>query len=183
MSAYVPTSPLIVALATLLLAGVVAADWAIGHIRTVRVARAAAWLLVVVAVAGVERLSAREPMGFRMLAIIGVALWAMKAVVLTEGRATGLKPLRPICWVGFVCAWPGMQPRPFAEPGRAPLAEAWGLLARGMQRLALGTVLVCVARFVWLATGSRFLATIPLLPGLSLILHFGIFNIGAGLWR
>ncbi len=39
------------------------------------------------------------------------------------------------------------------------------------------------ARLVWVATGSRLAATIPLLPGLSLILHFGIFNIVAGIWR
>jgi alginate O-acetyltransferase complex protein AlgI len=58
-----------------------------------------------------------------------------------------------------------------------------------LKRLALGVALVLLARQVWLRTaawsedGARVAATALLLPGLSLILHFGLFNVAAGAWR
>jgi D-alanyl-lipoteichoic acid acyltransferase DltB (MBOAT superfamily) len=42
---------------------------------------------------------------------------------------------------------------------------------------------VALARLAWVGTGSRLLATALLLPGLSLMLHFGAFNLLAGAWR
>lgn len=182
MAAYTPSGPVVVALAALLLAGTVLAGRAIGRLRPAA-ARPVAWGLVIVAVASVERLCAGEPAGFRMLAIVGVALWALKAVVLAEARAAGLRRLAPGRWLGFVAAWPGMQPRPFAEASAKPLAGAGDLVLLGLRRLLLGAALVALARLAWDATGSRPLATALALPGLSLVLHFGLFNIVAGAWR
>lgn len=181
--AYLPDSQLVVLLATLILLGTVAGNLAVERLRSLRAGRVAAWALALAAVIGVERLCAGQPPGFRMLAIIGVLLWAMKAVVLVEARAAGLGQLRRGRWLGFVGAWPGMQPRPFAEPGNSPVGGGGKLMALGVRRLLLGLALVALARLLWLVTGSRLAATVPLLPGLSLILHFGIFNIVAGGWR
>jgi len=50
-------------------------------------------------------------------------------------------------------------------------------------RLVLGLALVAGARLAWSTTGSLLLATALALPGLSFILHFGIFNLVAGAWR
>lgn len=182
MNAYLPDGPLVAILAALILAGAVLGNLAIERLRSLPVARLAAWTLAVGATVGVERLCRNQPPGFRMLAIIGVLLWSMKAVVLVEARAAGLKPLPRARWLGFIAAWPGMQPRPFAEPRRALLKDSRALLRLGVRRLVLGLLLVGLARLVWLGTGSRVLATVPLLPGLSLVLHFGIFNIAAGVW-
>lgn len=188
--AYLPTSLPIAVLAALLLLATVPGSVAIARLRSRRVARALAWALAIGATVAVERLCASQPPGFRMLAIIGVALWALKAAVLVEGRAAG-QEVSGTRLLGFIVAWPGMQPRPFAESQRIPqrvsqrasLPGARDLLVLGVRRLLLGAALVLLARLVWLATGSRVAATLPLLSGLSLMLHFGIFNLIAGAWR
>lgn len=181
--AYLPSAPAVAGLVALLLGGVVLGVLAIGRLRSCRLARLLAWALVVAAVAGAERLCASQPPGFRMLALVGVTLWALKAVVLVETRRVSPPCLPWRSWLGFVVAWPGMQPKPFTTPGRAPLKGAGELVVLGLRRLFFGVALVLMARLLWVATGSRLAATIALLPGLSLILHFGIFNIVAGAWR
>ena len=133
--------------------------------------------------AGVERLGAREPAGVRMLAIIGTLLFAMKAVVAVEGRATGGKRLAWWRWLGFAALWPGMRPGPFARSPAGPLPGSGRLLGMGLARLLAGSALVALARLAWVGTGSRMFATVLLLPGLSLVLHFGLFNLVAGAWR
>jgi alginate O-acetyltransferase complex protein AlgI len=143
----------------------------------------AAWTLVVVSVAGVERLNAPEPAGFRMLAIIAALLYAMKAVVAVEAQASGGRRLSCWRWLGFAALWPGMRPGPFTRPGSCPLPGAGRLLGMGLIRLASGSSLVALARLAWVGTGSRLLATVLLLLGLSLVVHFGIFNLLAGAWR
>lgn len=183
LAAYLPTDARIVALAALGLLGVVAAGAAIGRLRSLAAARLAAWLVVLGAGIGIERLCAAQPPGFRMLAIIGVTLWALKATVLTETRAAGGRLPQGWRWLGFVVGWPGMQPKPFAAPPRGVRADAGDLAGRGLRRLIAGLALLGVARLIWLTTNSAPLATLPLLPGLSLILHFGLFNLVAGGWR
>lgn len=56
---------------------------------------------------------------------------------------------------------------------------AFGLLVR----LLIGTGLVVAAWIVWIFTRSRVIATALILPGLRLMLHFGLFNLLAGGWR
>lgn len=180
---YLPDGPRIVLLVGLVLTVTVAGGWAVERLRSLPVARAGAWALAIGAVVVVERLCAGQPPGFRMLSIIGTLLWAMKAVVLVEARAEGATPLPPARRLGFVLAWPGMRSRPFAEARSGPRAGGAALVALGLRRLALGIALVAVARLAYVATGSVLVATVSLLPGLSLILHFGVFNIVAGMWR
>lgn len=181
--AYIPDDPRVAALAGLLLVAVVPAVAAIQRIRPAGRARLAAWALVVAATLGMERLCADQPPGFRMLAIVGVLLWSFKAVVLVEAAASGVRRPAAGRLLGFITAWPGMQPRPFAEAAATPRDGARALLLLGARRLLAGLLLVALARLVWGATGSPLAATVPLLPGLSLILHFGIFNLAAGAWR
>jgi alginate O-acetyltransferase complex protein AlgI len=145
-------------------------------------ARAAAWALVLVSVTAAERLCADEPAGFRMLALIGTLLYAMKAVVSVDGM-DGRPPLASWRWLAFAALWPGMRPAPFARAGGPPLPGAFDLVRRGLVRLALGLALMVAARAAWTRTGSHVLATALALPGLSFILHFGIFNLAAGAWR
>jgi len=175
MSSYVPASPTVVAtilglLLLLLLAG---------RLLT----RATAWILLFAGTAAVERLTASEPSGVRMLALIAFAMLALKCLVVAEERASGMEPLRFRAWLEFAAGWLGMQPRLFARPRRGPLPGSRALLARGAIHLAIGAALVLAARLAWTATHSRLLATVLVLPGLSIAVHFGLCSLLAGAWR
>ena len=182
MSAYTPSGPLVVWAGAALLLAILGLGLAVTRIRRPGAARLAAWTLVAAAFACAERLSAGEPAGFRMLAIIAALLYAMKAVAGVEERLSGGPQLSPARWLAFAAAWPGMRPALFARLGERRLPGAGRLLARGLVRLALGAALFLLARRAW-AAGWILAATALALPGLSLMLHFGVFNLLAGLWR
>jgi alginate O-acetyltransferase complex protein AlgI len=153
-------------------------------------ARLLAWLMTIAVTVGMERLCQDEAAGIRMLAIIGVLLYAMKAVVTVEAQAGGMPVLSAWRWLGFAALWPGMRPSIFADAGRVGQSGGRSLVRRGCWRGGIGLALTLLAWAVWHRGRSELsddvacvLATIVLLPGLSLILHFGIFNILAGLWR
>lgn len=155
--------------------------------------RVGSWGLVALGFLGAHLVCAQEMAGFRMLAIIGVVLFAMKAVVAVEARHAGGPRLGPLAWFAWASAWPGMDPSLFAHPGRSAAPEppadhrdrrsAVSFLLRGAVRLAIGAGLLVAAHLVWGATHSYVLATILALPGVSLVLHFGLFNLAAGFWR
>jgi hypothetical protein len=73
-------------------------------------ARAAAWALVVVSVGVAHCLTAAEPAGLRMLAVIGALFFAMKALVSVEARARDGTRLSFLRWAAFATLWPGMRP-------------------------------------------------------------------------
>ena len=182
MSAYTPSELAVVALVVLALVVVLVGGHALGHRCPTVLARAIAWPALVLGTLGVERIVAREPAGVRMVALIVFALLVMKVIVVVEERARGMTPLRFSVWLGFAVAWLGMRPRLFATE-RAPLPDGRALVRRGAIRIAQGTALVIAARLVWLGTDSRLLASLLLLPGLSLVVHFGLCTVLAGAWR
>lgn len=151
--------------------------------------RAGAWLLVGLAVRGVEWLCADEPAGFRMLAIIGALLLAMKSVVAIESRAAGGPRLSAVRWAAFALGWFGMRPDLFATLGGRPREGAAELVRLGLRRLALGLALLGLAWLVGMQgaalgeSARRLVATALFMAGFSLTLHFGVFNVVAGLWR
>ena len=183
MSAYLPAAASVVWSMAALLAGTLLAGLLIARMPRRAPARAAAWATVVSSVAAAERLCAGQPAGFRMLALIGTLLYAMKAVMGVDGMDPGRPPLGPSRWLAFAALWPGMRPAPFARAFGPPLPGAGELVKLGLARLVLGLALVAAARLAWTRTGSHLLATALALPGLSFILHFGIFNLAAGAWR
>lgn len=186
MSAYSPHDWSIIAA----VAGLLALEVAVGYVlNSAGAARGAwrfiAWLMTITATIVAERLTQYEPPGVRMIAVILALLYGMKAVVGVEAGAR-LSPLR---WLGFACLWFGMRPAIFIRAGGASLPSARELILKGLARAILGLLLVVLARLIWLNGESlgteraRWLATPPLLAGLSLVLHFGLFNMLAGGWR
>jgi D-alanyl-lipoteichoic acid acyltransferase DltB (MBOAT superfamily) len=83
----------------------------------------------------------------------------------------------------------GWQPRLFVTLGGPPRTGAGALLWNGVWRLLVGAGCVVAAGTIWAVatvlpeTRRLLVATLVLLTGLSLMLHFGVFNILAGLWR
>jgi hypothetical protein len=187
---YTPRGPATLAIVGTILVATLLAGLALSRLPPRWYARLLAWLMTVGVTAWVERLCRDEPAGVRMLAIVGTLLYAMKAVVSVEARASGMPVLSAWRWLGFAALWPGMRPIPFArrKSGRQP--GAWALVVRGCLLGCMGLVFAILAWLVWHRgrsslsdAAARVLATALLLPGLSLILHFGIFNVLAGLWR
>lgn len=132
--------------------------------------RAAGWALLGVAVAAAAHLARDASPLVRMLAIIAALFVPLKVLVMVEsGQA--LTPAQALAF----CLWPGMRVEPFAAPAGPPLDGAGALVRRGALRLAQGLALLLAARL----TGSRVL----MLVGLSLTVHFGVFNLLAGFWR
>jgi Membrane bound O-acyl transferase family len=183
MSGYLPHQAGALGATGAALAAILLLGYLVTLARPVCLGQIAAWVLVVASVMAVERLNTYEPAVFRMLAIIGALLYAMKAVVAIDAGASGGRPLSWQRWLAFATLWLGMQPRPFITRGSGPLPGAGRLMVMGFGRLAAGAVIVAGARLAWVVTGSKVLATALLLPGLSLVIHFGIFNLLAGAWR
>jgi hypothetical protein len=122
----------------------------------------------------------RSPL-VRMVAIIAVLFAGMKAVVVAEWAACGVS-LPPLRLLAFTTLWPGMRPHVFAR-FEASRPGGRAMILRGLARVAAGLALVLGARVVFAHTRSLALATVVLLPALSLTLHFGVFGVLAGLWR
>jgi hypothetical protein len=169
----------------------------IAQLNSLAVARFVGWSWVAVAVLFVERMSVNEPSGTRMLLVIGALLWSMKAVVYFESRQQGRYELKWWQWLGFCVGWVGMRAEAFKQVPALPLADWKGYIQRGILRVLAGSALVAAAWIVAhgvfnpggltqaeeIETSRRWAATGLLLPGLSLVVHFGLFNILTGVWR
>jgi hypothetical protein len=182
MSAYVPTElTAIVPVALALLAGLVA-GYALLRAPTT-VARAIGWAALVLGTLWIERVVAHQPPGVRMIALVAFALLVMKVLVAIEELAGGMAPLSLAAWLGFAAAWIGMQPRLFSAKHAARLPGAGALARRGGVHVILGAGLLLLASASWVRGHSHLLATLLLLPAVSLIVHFGMCNLLAGAWR
>jgi Membrane bound O-acyl transferase family len=183
MSAYRPLDAMDLAGTIALLATIIVVGFAVARVKPLWLARLSAWALLLAGVLGAERWNAEEPAGFRMLAIIGALLYGMKAVVSVEVQAHGAQPLSISRWLGFAVLWPGMRPGPFSRRANSPLPGFELLFLGGFARILTGLGLVIAARLAWVLTSSRLLATPPLLFGISLIVHFGVFDVATAAWR
>lgn len=161
-------------------------------IEQLHLSRMVAWGFVSVCVLFVERMSAAEPQGTRMLLIIVALLWSMKSVVYVESRHCGNDTLTFGQWICFCVGWFGMRSELFHRLPRSQLSDWSQYCVRGLIRVAFGILLIGVA---WAMVHSSaepnlsmkswnlWFATACLLTGLSLIVHFGLFNLVAGTWR
>jgi alginate O-acetyltransferase complex protein AlgI len=136
--------------------------------------RALCWLAGPVAIVAAHFLLFGEPPGVRMLALVGVTFLWTKALFTASRRDSS----SAVHWLAWATLWPGMQLRSTAVPA------AWrGLLFRGVVRMAAGVAFVVAAYLLFRHTANAWIATPPLLIGLSLILHFGLFNMITAAWR
>jgi alginate O-acetyltransferase complex protein AlgI len=184
MNAYTPHDPTIVAGVAMALLATLVTGFAVTRLRSVAIARTAAWALAVGGGVGVERLTTDEPAGVRMLAIVLELILGMKSVVTVEAQAAGMPALKPWQWFVFAGLWVGMRPQLFAAAGGPPRAGAARYVVRGLLWSAAGVALLWLCGELWGSEPVRQVALSGLmLVALSLILHFGILTVLAGLWR
>jgi Membrane bound O-acyl transferase family len=111
----------------------------------------------------------------RMLVCVGVTFVVMKIIV---ARLSGVT-LAPAQWLAFA-AWPGMRPSIFARLGGPATAGTLDLLAGGFRNLIAGALLLAISTQL---RALPLVATLIAFPALSLMLHFGLFDIAAAFWR
>ncbi|MBK9387578.1 MAG: membrane bound O-acyl transferase family-domain-containing protein [Planctomycetes bacterium] len=180
---YAPTSSAALLSLGVLLGGLVVAVALLARVRNERLTRASAWGLALASIAAMDVLAAEQPAGLRMLALCGATLYAMKGIVLTEHRLQGGRALSRSRWLGFTLLWPGMRPAEFANAENEVGERTARLARRGAHQLGLGFLFVLGARALE-ANVARSPFAVPLLAcGLSLAVHFGLFNLAAAAWR
>jgi hypothetical protein len=120
-----------------------------------------------------------------MMVMVMTILIVMKVLTLAFARAEGtiLAPAAVIRFFG----WPGMRPKLFEGPRVSDPRGARSLALHGLYCVLVGAVLFFLARAIAASapagTGKNVIVMILALPGLSLMIHFGFFDILGGGYR
>ncbi|TDE12790.1 wax synthase family protein [Dyadobacter psychrotolerans] len=145
------------------------------------------WLLLVLSVLIVHILFLNQPSVLRMFVLITTAFTGMKVVSATVGYQDKTNKLTFKQWLFFCLTWAGMKADIFESLGASPLPGGRQMIVFGTSRIGIGLLLVFGAhRVVLLPLNpdvSYVLTSLMLLVAFSLILHFGLLNISAGIWR
>jgi alginate O-acetyltransferase complex protein AlgI len=152
---------------------------------------AMSWLLLVLSIAAIHYIFLNIHPAIRMLALIATTFTGMKVVAVTVSYKTKVLTLTFLQWIVFATAWAGMRAEPFETLGTKPLPGAWHMIWFGLSRIVLGILFILLARYVarlplydGILYGLQTVSlTMLLLVGLSLVLHFGLLSISAGVWR
>jgi len=139
-----------------------------------------------------------------MLLIIAALLCGMKSVVVVEDQARNGYRISLKNWLCFSTLWLGMRPEIFHKATGKPKSDWANYVVKGTLRIALGGLVYFLAWLVWSQANSndqldsealpwsiafgwgsieQWVATALLLLSLSLMIHFGIFNLLVGFWR
>lgn len=145
------------------------------------------WIMLIVSVVLADIIFLHHSPIIRMLAIIATTFTAMKVIAVTESYKNKLLTLKFNQWLMFSAGWAGMRAQPFETLGGAPVPKAWQMIRFGISRIIGGLALIALAHgIVRLPLNNEllyFLTSAVLLVGFSLILHFGLLSISAGMWR
>jgi len=145
------------------------------------------WILLVVTIFIADLLFLHEQPILKMLAIIATTFAGMKVITVAESYKGKELTLKLNQWLVFAVGWAGMRAQPFETLGANPLPNAWPMIRFGISRIIAGLLLILLAHQVvllpWDHNLIHILVSAVLLVALSLILHFGILSISAGMWR
>ncbi|MGY3214206.1 MBOAT family protein [Mucilaginibacter sp. HD30] len=142
------------------------------------------WLCLVLCVSAMWLVFRLEHPVIKMLAIIITTFTAMKMVVVAESYRNKPFKLSFFQWLAFTAGWAGMQPKAFETVFSKNLPGGGLLINQGVIRILIGLLLITLAHLTTdLAGNTQIITNGLLLVGLSLILHFGILTVSAGLWR
>ncbi|HMI04903.1 MAG TPA: MBOAT family protein [Pedobacter sp.] len=145
------------------------------------------WVLLAFSIYTIHMIFLNESAIIRMLALIATTFTAMKVIAAAESYKGKLSSLSFRQWTVFAIGWAGMRAQPFETLGDPALPDAWPKIRFGISRVLAGLVLILVAhQLVTLSINPYVLylmITAILLLAFSLILHFGLLSISAGMWR
>jgi len=145
------------------------------------------WVLLMFSICSIHMAFLHEGAIIRMLVLIATTFTAMKVVAAAESYKGKPLSLSFRQWAAFAIGWAGMRPQPFETLGGETLPDAWSKIRYGMSRVLAGFALILVAhQLMMLPIDSDILyvmITAILLLAFSLILHFGLLSISAGMWR
>lgn len=145
------------------------------------------WALLPVCLIFIYLMFQRQHAIIKMLALISTTFTGMKVIVTAHSYRMDKYELSFMQWLLFCLGWAGMQPKLFACYGDKPLKNAWPMIIFGLKRIAIGLALIFLVHKLLLLgidpTLSYFFSSVILLVAFSLILHFGLLSISAGIWR
>jgi len=145
------------------------------------------WMLLIISVLIVYLASVEAHPIIRMLVIIATTFTGMKVIAVAESYKTKPLSLSFKQWCVFAIGWAGMRAQPFETLGGKPLPDAWAKIKFGVSWVLIGLILIIVIhQIVQLPLNAHLLyisTSIILLIAFSLILHFGLLSISAGMWR
>ncbi len=147
----------------------------------------AGWMLMIIAILAVYFIFLHDHPIIRMLSIIATTFSAMKVIAATESYKTKPLTLTFKQWFTFAGGWAGMRAEPFEKLGSVPVPGGWAMVRMGITRVLAGLILIFIGHKLLLLNLDKELTYILvsgcLLVGLSLILHFGMLSISAGMWH
>jgi hypothetical protein len=123
----------------------------------------------------------------KMLVLISITFIVMKIIVTIESYRTKPFALSTKQWLMFCFGWAGMRPQLFEYYGQRQLEGGREMIFFGLKRIIVGVLLLCLAhQLIFLNTNPTvvyWLTSVVLLVAFSLILHFGLLSISAGILR
>lgn len=145
------------------------------------------WSLLALSILIIHIIFVNEQSIIRMLALIATTFTAMKVIATAETYRGKTLILSFLQWGVFAIGWAGMRAQPFETLGSKALPDAWPKLKFGISRILAGFLLIFFAhQLAALPIDGDILyilITGVLLIAFSLILHFGLLSISAGMWR
>jgi hypothetical protein len=119
---------------------------------------------------------------YNMMVYIFLLFLGMKTVTVVY-RYSGKGRLNFLQWLAFALGWPGMDPLPFEQLGKAKRIRSVALVTSGLISLAGGVVLLlllaCLLKYHVLH--YYIICLLSFIP-IVMIFHAGLFNIGAAVW-
>jgi hypothetical protein len=146
---------------------------------------ALSWIMFAISVLTIHLIFLHQSPVLRMLAIIATTFTGMKVIAVAQNYKGKPLKLKFYQWFIFAIAWAGMRAEPFEKLGSRQLQNAWPMIRFGVSRIIAGLLLILIARAVVykFPNVNYLLINAMLLIGLSLIIHFGLLSISAGIWR
>lgn len=190
MNQFLPSGFAVLLNNAMLLAAVVTLGYLVTGISRQGLARLLGWLTTSASVAGCHWICVEEAAGYRMVFLILTLLCGMKVVVAVESQASQKPRLGFLPWLVFCVGWLGMRIETFNGLGKGHRDDWFAYVKKGFVRLLAGLVFMSLAFAVSrLSTDSlslpikKIVITLLMFVGFSLVVHFGIINLMAGMWR